>query len=254
MSKRDALDAFALRVLRIFKPANLVEILARRNIARSERQTDKIARRRIGQANHALDEHIAKAALEQLRTERCRADAAQFFHRFRLERCSRVYHGMAPDFLTSFAQLGASRFIGAASSSCEFHVELPAELFIEVGTLQDVHDFAVASLHYSLWRARGPLDRPLQRTSRPGTPTSPIVGSSGASALGFSAVVARTLSLPACARDGAAVINRAFLALSGSAKSLLAEVPPTTRSGVGSRCRRTAQETNGLIIVVFPIL
>jgi len=40
---------------------------------------------------------------------------------------------MAPDFLTSFAQLGASRFIGAASSSCEFHVELPAELFIEVG-------------------------------------------------------------------------------------------------------------------------
>src|SRR5205814_8325904 len=62
---RDTLDAPALWVLGIFKCAELVEILARRDIAHCECWTDKIADRRIGQASHTLNEHIAIAALEQ---------------------------------------------------------------------------------------------------------------------------------------------------------------------------------------------
>jgi hypothetical protein len=74
---RDALDRLALRVLGIVERAQLVDVLARRDVADGERLTHQVAARGLGQAVDPLQVDVAQAALEHLGAERRGADAAQ---------------------------------------------------------------------------------------------------------------------------------------------------------------------------------
>jgi hypothetical protein len=64
-------------MVRIVEGTDLVEVLARRDVAHREGRADEIAAARSGQAADALQVDIAKAALEELRAERGDADVAQ---------------------------------------------------------------------------------------------------------------------------------------------------------------------------------
>src|SRR5450631_120840 len=96
----DDLDRLALRVLRIFEHPDMVEVLARRNVAQRERLADKIVARlahwstfarrapvfalgaaRRAHAVHALQIDIAQSALEQLRRQRRGAGALELLQR-----------------------------------------------------------------------------------------------------------------------------------------------------------------------------
>src|SRR5215467_3932916 len=69
LTRRHGLDRLALRVLRIFENADHVEVLPRRDVAQGESFADENGSR-PAHALHALYEHVAQAALEQLRGQR----------------------------------------------------------------------------------------------------------------------------------------------------------------------------------------
>ena len=82
---RHALDGLALRMLGVLEALMLVEVLARRDVAHRERGADQIAAGGLRQPRDALDEDVAKAALEKLRAQRGDADVAQLLQRFGLD-------------------------------------------------------------------------------------------------------------------------------------------------------------------------
>jgi hypothetical protein len=90
-SGRRTLDRLALRMIRVFECAQLVEVFARRDIAHRERRSDEVAARRSRQPRHALHADVAESALEELRAERRGARLAQALDRFLLE-----FHGFRP--------------------------------------------------------------------------------------------------------------------------------------------------------------
>lgn len=75
-ARRRRFNGFALRMIRVLKHANVVDILAGRDVAQRERRADHVGRAgcRFDEWRDALQEYVAQAALEQLRGQRGRAD------------------------------------------------------------------------------------------------------------------------------------------------------------------------------------
>jgi hypothetical protein len=75
---RARLDRLALRVAAALERANLVDVLARRDVAQRKRFPNHTRRRTI-QEEDPLNEGVAQSTLEQHRGERCRGDLLQGF-------------------------------------------------------------------------------------------------------------------------------------------------------------------------------
>ncbi len=80
-ARRNHLDPLALRMLGILEYADMVEVLARRNVAQRERLADHVGAG-LAHAAHALEKDVAKAALEKLRGERRGAGAPELLEGF----------------------------------------------------------------------------------------------------------------------------------------------------------------------------
>ena len=80
---RRAFHRLALRMIGVLEHADVIEVFARRDIAQRERRADEVrrTRRRLDERRDALQEHVAQAALEELRRERRGADVAKLFER-----------------------------------------------------------------------------------------------------------------------------------------------------------------------------
>ncbi len=78
MAGRALLDALALRMVAVFEHAEMVEVLARRDIAQRIGRPDHVRHGAALNAMDAGDEGVAEAALEQHRGQRRRGDCFQF--------------------------------------------------------------------------------------------------------------------------------------------------------------------------------
>jgi hypothetical protein len=91
MAGRAFLDALALRVAAVFEHAEMVEILARRDIAQRIGRADHVRHVAALDAVDAGDESVAEAPLEQHRSQRRRRDRLQFGFRAVAHAVPRLY-------------------------------------------------------------------------------------------------------------------------------------------------------------------
>ena len=75
---RAFLDALALRVAAVLEDTEMIEILARRDVAQRVGRADH-ARARPGSRARSRDEQVAEAALEQNGRQGCRRDRLELF-------------------------------------------------------------------------------------------------------------------------------------------------------------------------------